>query len=205
MFLCNFTFSSYGHSCNLTSASSKPTQSSSWGKNRDINKSTKLPVIHLKEEKQKELGRWTLGFSILQEDDLCLSTLVTDRLVFPENRRNIIRKQDKKAKVKYKSKDYSCQKESKITHLSNITSIASLKGPQHSILLYIFELEWKYTRTIESSNSGCSWKSAESPYWIALSTWHAQYNNPTMCHNIFRHRTAIKKTEKMIDSSLQEF
>jgi len=47
----------------------------------------------LKEEKQKELGSWTLGFPTLQEDDLCLSTLVTDPLVFPENRRNLIRQE----------------------------------------------------------------------------------------------------------------
>jgi len=48
-------------------------------------------LIYFKEEKQKELGRWTLGSATFQ-DYLFLLTLGTDLLVFPEDRRDKIRK-----------------------------------------------------------------------------------------------------------------
>lgn len=44
-----------------------------------------------------------------------------------------------------------------------ITWAASLRGPQHSSLLYFFDLEWKCTHTTASISSGCSLKRAESP------------------------------------------
>jgi hypothetical protein len=60
-----------------------------------------------------------------------------------------------------------------------LTLVASFSGPQHSIRLYFFELEWKYTKTLESINSGCSLKSAASPYITAFKTY-----SDNMAHDV---------------------
>lgn len=50
------------------------------------------------------------------------------------------------------------------------TKAASFNGPQHSIRLYLFELEWKYTLTKASISSWCSLKNSASPYSTASRT-----------------------------------